>query len=141
MRRGPPKESEKKDHDKWKLVFLLELVNNFGHVGLACREAKINPDTAYHHRKIDKIFRKQWKRAKREVINNLEKAALERATRGVRKPVYQQGALVGHVREYSDSLVIPLLRAHKKKYRKTDKEDSGGSGQPISIGPIIVKPE
>lgn len=132
------KESDKIKPEKWKAVFLLELVNNFGHVGLACREAKINPDTAYAHRKKDKEFKRLWKRAKRMVINNLEKAGIQRATVGVRKPVYQQGHLVGHVQEYSDSLVIPLLKAHKKKYRQAEKESTGDK-VPLSIGPIIIK--
>ena len=135
-----PKDSEKKGHDKWKLKFLLELVNNFGHVGLACKEANINPDTAYHHRKKDKEFARQWKRAKRMVIDNLEKAGIQRATVGVKKPVYQGGILVGYVQEYSDSLVIPLLKAHKKKYRQADKEIKTNEA-PKTIPLITYGPE
>jgi hypothetical protein len=37
---------------------------------------------------------------------------------GVDKPVYQGGVLVGYVREYSDQLLVTLLKAHRpEKFR------------------------
>ena len=55
----------------------------------------------------------------------LEPEAIRRAVEGVEKPVYQGGELVGYVREYSDTLLIFLLKGGKPhKYRENIKIDS-----------------
>jgi len=38
--------------------------------------------------------------------DSLEDEAVRRARDGYDKPVYQQGQCVGHVREYSDTLMV-----------------------------------
>lgn len=56
-----------------------------------------------------------------------------RAFKGVLKPVYQGGARVGSIREYSDTLAIFLMKAHRpEKYRDTVRnEHTGKGGGPI----------
>jgi hypothetical protein len=54
----------------------------------------------------------------------LEIEAVRRAHGGVLKPVFQGGLFVGHVREYSDTLLIFLLNAARPlKYRANSKID------------------
>ena len=43
----------------------------------------------------------------------MEREAYRRAVKGVEKPVYRGGQLVGTIREYSDSLLMFLLRARR----------------------------
>lgn len=52
-----------------------------------------------------------WADALEQSADMLEKEALRRAVKGVKKPVYQGGELVGHVQVYSDSLMQTLLKA------------------------------
>lgn len=57
----------------------------------------------------------EFARAREDAINAgteaLEDEALRRARDGTEKPVYQGGKQVGTVREYSDTLIIFLLKA------------------------------
>lgn len=53
-----------------------------------------------------------------DVLESLEKEAYRRAVTGVKEPVFHQGEVCGHVRKYSDSLLIFLLKGNNpKKYR------------------------
>ncbi len=43
----------------------------------------------------------------------LEDEAMRRAIDGVEKPVFRGGEVVGHVRDYSDSMLMFLLKSRK----------------------------
>lgn len=63
-------------------------------------------------------YRAMFEQAEAQAADRLEKEALRRAVEGVDRPVYQCGALVGYVREYSDTLLIFLLKGLRpQKYR------------------------
>ena len=52
-------------------------------------------------------------------MDRLEEKAWIRAVDGRAKPIYQGGRLVGTVQEYSDGLMVTLLKAHpREKYRE-----------------------
>lgn len=83
-------------------------------------------------REEDPEFAKQWEEAYDEGTDVLEREAQRRAVEGVEKPVYQGGVLVGHVQEYSDTLMNILLQGRRpNKYRKSSVELSGPNGGPI----------
>ena len=64
-------------------------------------------------------FRAMCDTALDEAADVLEKEMWRRAVKGTRKPVYQGGALVGHVQEYSDTLLIFALKgARPEKFRE-----------------------
>ncbi|SFO43588.1 hypothetical protein [Nitrosospira briensis] len=64
-------------------------------------------------------FAAAWDKAKQLGIDALEDEAHRRAFEGNVKPVFHQGMECGAVREYSDTLGIFLLKAHKpNKYRE-----------------------
>ena len=52
----------------------------------------------------------------------LEPEAIRRTVEGVEKPVYHQGRQVGTVREYSDTLLIFLLKGWKSE-RYTERRE------------------
>lgn len=100
--------------------FLFALAES-GNVGKACAAAGIGRQTAYDWREADKDFAAAWDRAQTIATSLLEDESFRRAHDGVDKPVYQNGSLVGTIREYSDTLMIFLLKARDKKYRDANR--------------------
>ena len=69
----------------------------------------------------------------------LEAEALRRALKGTEKPVYQNGKQVGAIREYSDLLLIFLLKARRPTvYRENARlELTGVGGGPIATTQVL----
>ena len=65
----------------------------------------------------------------------LEAEARRRAAIGVDEPVFYKGEVVGHIRKYSDTLLMFLLKAHwPEKFRENvsiDQRVSGRDGGPV----------
>ena len=60
--------------------------------------------------------------AREEACDALESEARRRAVKGVRRPVYYKGKLIGYIRKYSDTLLIFLMKAARPdKYRDNVK--------------------
>jgi hypothetical protein len=93
-------------------VFLATLSES-GNVGAACLKAGISRVTAYKHRAKDASFASLWESACEDAADTMEQEAFRRAVKGTRKPVYQGGMKVGEVTEYSDTLLIFLLKANR----------------------------
>ena len=116
----------------WRGAFLASLAVA-GTVTRACRLAGVGRQTAYDFRRRDPDFAAEWKDALEDACDALELEARKRAMEGVERPVYQGGKLVGHTREYSDLLLIFLLKANRpEKYRESHKlEVTGPNGTPL----------
>lgn len=111
----------------------LELYMMTAHVGKTCEILGMVRRTVYHWKQTDEQFRKDFEMADKVALSVLEDEATRRATYGVEKPVYQGGKLVGWTREYSDTLLIVLLKArapHKYKERFAG-ELTGADGKPL----------
>lgn len=123
------RKTPKKD---WKPAFLRELART-GNVSLSADKAKISRPAAYAARESDPGFAAAWKDAVETSVEYLEGEARRRAYEGTQRPVYQGGKLVGKVREYSDTLLIFLLKAHRpEKYRDRQQvEHTGGLTQTV----------
>lgn len=120
------KRTPKKD---WRVRFLEELAVR-GSVVAACDAAECSRRNAYDERERNAEFAAKWDEAKRIAVERMEDEARRRAVEGTLKPVFQGGALVGKVREYSDTLLIFLLKAHDPKYKdRQHVEVSGGTTQ------------
>jgi hypothetical protein len=117
-----------------KLAFLSVLAATCN-VTASAEAAGIHRKTAYEWRDEDPEFAAAWERAKDMGVEALEDEAHRRAFQGFDKPVYQGGAMVGTVREYSDTLSIFLLKAHKPtRYREnTRMELTGADGGPVQL--------
>ena len=81
----------------------------------ACEIADICRDTFYRWLREDADFKKAYQAAREQAIEALEDEATRRAYEGVERPVYQDGKQVGMIREYSDTLLIFLLKAHRQQ--------------------------
>lgn len=66
----------------------------------------------------DPDYARAFADAREDVADTLETEAIRRATVGVEEPVFYKGELVGHVRKFSDTLLIFLLNGLRpEKYR------------------------
>jgi hypothetical protein len=116
----------------WQSVFLTELAAR-GVIKDACAVAGVSRQAAYKARERSATFAAQWDQAIEEAADVMEREAFRRAVEGVEKPVFgslgaKMGAgVVGHIQEYSDTLLIFLLKGIRpEKYReRTDVRHSG----------------
>lgn len=107
----------------WAPGFLTELASR-GVITAACEAACVPRRTVYDRRDSDPQFARQMAEALDEACDAMESEARRRAVEGVERPVYGSGGpgqgtvQVGTVREYSDTLLIFMLKAHRPaKYR------------------------
>jgi hypothetical protein len=114
-------------------VAFLEALSECGSVREACKQAGVVRMTVYRWRERDETFAQEWEEAARIGAMGLEDEARRRAYIGVDRPVYQTGKLVGVTREYSDPLLMFLLKgAMPDKYReRVSTEITGAHGGPI----------
>lgn len=115
-------------------VFLAELAQR-GNVSAAAEAAGLARATFYEYRSADPDFAAAWDEALETAIDAMELEARRRAVEGVEKPIVgrigkDQDGIITYVREYSDSLMTLLLKAHRPdKYReRTDVHHSGELG-------------
>src|SRR5262249_15488215 len=111
-RGGPPANTE-----AWTETFLTAIAEG-AHVRLAAARAKVHFTLPYKRRRTDDAFRAAWDEATELGTAALEREAVRRAYHGVEEPVHYKGVQCGSVTEYSDALLIFLLRARNQaKYR------------------------
>lgn len=73
--------------------------------------------------------------AQEEATDGLEAEARRRAVTGTLKPIFYKGEEVAQVREYSDTLLVVLLKGNRPdKFRENASiEHSGPQGTPIPV--------
>lgn len=138
---------DKKTPEKAKALFILALTQN-PNVTAAADLARINHSTAYRWKNEDKKFAEAWENALERSTDSLEQEAIRRAREGVVRMKFHEGRAITIAgpdgktqipyleREYSDTLLIFLLKAHRpKKYRDNTIALVGGDAkaEPISI--------
>jgi hypothetical protein len=111
---------------EWKPVFLDQL-RKTGIVSEAARAAGIARKTAYKHRNQTDSFKEEWDEALEEACDSLESEARRRAVEGVDHPVIYQGEITATYKDYSDTLLIFLLKVH----RYPDKVDITSGGKSL----------
>lgn len=84
----------------------------------AARAADTDRSSHYYWMEHDPDYPALFVAAGAKANDSLEREAMRRAVDGVDKPVYQGGKQVGTIREYSDTLLIFLMKgAIPGKYR------------------------
>ena len=96
-----------------KMAAFISALEQTANVTAACRIARLPRSSAYEWREADSEFAKLWDDAVERGTDALEDEAVRRAAQGVLKPVYQGGKKVGTIREYSDTLLIFMLKARR----------------------------
>jgi len=123
-KRAPRGTAKAKDPATWRPAFLAELANTCN-VSEAARVAGIDRHAVYNHRDADPAFAAAWADAIEQGVEALELEARRRAMKGTTRPVFYMGVECGQVQEYSDTLMIFLLKAHRPKIYR-----DGATGQP-----------
>lgn len=100
----------------WVPIFLQALTEG-KHILDAARAAHVTLATAYSRRAIDMKFAADWREAREIGLEELKLEAARRAFFGVKRPVFQRGKCVGYVHEYSDRLLMFLIKAQDPLFR------------------------
>lgn len=96
----------------------LEAYAELGTVTHAAKAAGIGRQTHYDWLESDEEYAEAFRTSEEAVGDKLEAEAIRRATEGVERAVYHRGEVVGYERNYSDTLLIFLLKGHKpEKYQ------------------------
>lgn len=97
----------------------LQALSETASITKACEISKLPRRTVYNWREADPHFAEAWDEALELGTDALEDEAIRRALHGTDKPVYQGGKRVGAVREFSDTLLIFMLKAKRpEKYKE-----------------------
>lgn len=82
----------------------------------------------YELRERDEAFAKAWDEALAEALDVAEGEIYRRAVRGTVRKVFYKDQEIDRVREYSDTLLIFLAKAHRpEKYRETTNTNITGT--------------
>ena len=109
----------------------LRAFRDYGIVGAAAAKAKCGRRTVYQWLERDPKFKALYLEAYEDAVDMLETEARRRGVEGTDRPVYQGGKRVGYEREYSDSLLILLLKGKKPDTYRDRHEHTGPGGQPL----------
>jgi hypothetical protein len=97
----------------------LEAYARLGNIAGAARAAGIERVDHYRWLEKDAAYTERFTQAEDEAADMLEQEARRRAMLGSQRPVFHKGEIVGHLTEYSDTLLIFLMKgARPQKYRE-----------------------
>ncbi len=99
----------------------------------AAQTAQIDRRTVQRWLKEDPEFRAGFKDAREDATDMLEHAGVIRAVLGVSKTVYYKGRPIGTEREFSDTMTIVLLKAHRPEKFRERYELTGAGGGAIEV--------
>ncbi|NPV90087.1 MAG: terminase [Firmicutes bacterium] len=115
----------------------------YGNVTQAAQKAGI--DRASHHKWLREIdgYREAFSEAIEEAADRLEREAWTRAVIGVDRIIYYRGEPCGVVRDYSDTLLMFLLKAARPELYKerAGKEAPGADGRLMILMENGLDPE
>lgn len=120
---------------KKRRIFLRVLAQT-GKVTAAARSVGYT-DTSYLQRlrRDDEEFAREWDVAVKSAANVLEEEAIRRAMEGVMEPIYYKGQCVGHKLNYSDQLMMFLMRGmDPERYR----DGSRGARVNVAFGVAVL---
>jgi hypothetical protein len=127
---------------EWVPAFLAALARS-PNVSAAALAAGVGRRTVYDYRAADDDFARRWDEALDESTDDLVGECYRRAREGCEKPVYYQGEECGRLVEYSDTLAIFLLKAHRPAVygdkSKVELAGPGGRAIPLAFEQALDK--
>lgn len=94
------------------------LLARFGTTSKASAHTPISMHAVIRHRKASAAFRDSEYQAREAFADRLEDEMFRRSVLGTNRPVFFRGAVVGHVREYSDRLMELAVKGRRTEYRE-----------------------
>jgi len=117
----------------------LEHYENFCVIGRAAKATGICRTTVYDWIEKSEEFKQAFESAKKGIVEKLETEAIRRAYDGIDKGVWHRGERVGVEKEYSDTLLIFLLKGNDPKKYRERYEITGKDGEPLEVNFHIGK--
>lgn len=108
-----------------------------GNVSKASRDAGVQKSTHYQW-KSNPVYMEAFEAAHEIACDALEWEARRRAIDGVLKPVYHRGKVVGEVVEYSDALLMFLLRAERRQKFNPSKDAAGEGTLLVALPKAVI---
>lgn len=121
----------------------LEVLAKTGRVAEAARAVGYT-DTAtlQAYRRNDEDFAEAWEHALESAAHVLEEEAIRRATEGVLEPVFYKGEVAGYKTNYSDTLLMFILRGLKPGvYRDNARGGDTNINFGIAVLPMTAQSE
>lgn len=126
---------------KKKRRVFLDVLAKTGRVSEAARAVGYT-DTAtlQQFRRNDEEFAEAWDHALEAAAHVLEEEAIRRATEGVLEPVFYKGEVAGYKTNYSDTLLMFVLRGLKPGvYRENQRGGDTNINFGIAVLPMTAK--
>lgn len=95
------------------LTAIFAALAEHGRITQVCKDLRVHYPAYYALKEADQEIKARHDEAMRRAFEGMEDEVRRRAFNGTDKPVYQGGVLVGHIREYSDTLAQFMIRAGK----------------------------
>ena len=114
----------------WHAAFLTALESS-GNVTVAARLAGVSRTAAYKARRGEAEFAASWDEALEVALDGMEAEARRRAVEGWEEPVFYQGKVCGHIRKYSDALIMFLLKAYRPEFRDNYRVEHSGTADTV----------
>ena len=111
----------------------LKLLAETANVAESADLVGIDRSTAYLQRKKNPEFAADWDDAIETAVEAMEAEAYRRAVKGTNKPVFHKGEECGVIKEYSDTLLIFLLKAHRPQKYIEKLQIAGDPEKPIEF--------
>ena len=111
-------------------------------VQLAARWARISRQSHYHWMDTDPDYPERFRRAEARAARALEDEAVRRAKHGTTRAIRHRGRIVGYELEYSDTLLVQLLKAtNPKKFleRSTVAHTDGEGGSLVNALRAVIQ--
>ncbi len=123
---------------KKKRAFLAHLQKT-GNVTVSARVACVSRRWVYKKREEDEAFRQAWDEAVKASTDLMLEEARRRACDGIDEPVFYQGSVCGHVRRYSDTLLMFKIQGERPEYNRSrvNVEITGPGGGPVLLSPVL----
>ena len=124
---------------------IVESLSNFPNLTYVCKAHGISTRAVHRRRKKDPKFDADVAEALELGYDGLEAEAIRRGKDGVRKPIFYKGfpvmevgsdgkVIPADVREYSDVLLLAMLKAQRpKRFNPGAKLNIGEGGQKVSM--------
>jgi hypothetical protein len=110
-----------------------------GSVGRASRWARIHRQSHYFWLAADPSYPTRFRQAETQAARTLEDEAVRRAYEGLRKPVWYKGKIVGYETEYSDTLLLAVLKANNPdKFRDRVEQINLQDLDPDKLSPEML---
>lgn len=123
-----------KFNDEAKRKFLELCLEHGPHVSRHAYAVGVSPATEIRHRKKDPEYAAAFEHMQEMWKARLEEEVIRRGRDGWDEPVFYQGAQVGVVRKYSDTLLMALVKKYDPQYWDKNQVDLTVNGGVLVVG-------